>query len=316
MVAPRTVVVVNPNSQGGRLGKRWPELADTIARVFPFDEAITAARGDATRLTREALRAGAERVIAVGGDGTVNEVVNGFFADGAPIAPDAAFGLIPFGTGGDFRRTLQLPNAVPAAAAVIAANRRKHIDIGKITFVPTATQTPGSHAVRMFANVASFGSSGVISRMVEDSGKRLGKLSFLAATLRTTWSYQNQRIQLVFDGNDRVEATLNTVAIANGRYFGGGMKIAPNAELDDGSFDVVAIGDLSFAKVLTSSPRIYTGSHITMPEVSSRRAWVVEAEPIDRATVVDLEIDGEAPGRLPAKFEVMPTALWAIVPAA
>ncbi|MGE0867956.1 MAG: diacylglycerol kinase family protein [Kofleriaceae bacterium] len=315
MVAPRTVVVVNPNSQGGRLGKRWPELGEAIARVFPFEAAITAARGDATRLTREALRAGAERVIAVGGDGTVNEVVNGFFADGAAIAPDATFGLIPFGTGGDFRRTLRLSNDVTAAASVIASNHRKKIDVGKVTFMETPGDASARQAVRMFANVASFGSSGVISRMVEQSGKRLGRLSFLTATLRATWSYKNQRIQLVFDGKDRVEATLNTVAIANARYFGGGMKIAPNAEIDDGSFDVVAIGDLGFTKVLTSSPRLYTGSHINMREVSSRRARVVSAEPIDPGSVVDLEIDGEAPGRLPATFEVVPSALWAIVPA-
>src|SRR5215475_1247551 len=110
MVAPRTVVIVNPSSQGGKLGKRWPELADTIGRAFPFDEAITKAPGDATRLAREALRAGAERVVAIGGDGTINEVVNGFFDErGAPIAPAASFAVIPFGTGGDFRRSVNMP---------------------------------------------------------------------------------------------------------------------------------------------------------------------------------------------------------------
>src|SRR5205823_7685585 len=130
MVAPRTVVIVNPKSQGGRLGKRWPELADTIGRAFPFDERRTMGPGDATRLAREALREGFERVIAVGGDGTVNEVVNGFFDDGKPIAPSASFGLIPYGTGGDFRRTLDLPLATVDAAAVIAANHTKKIDVG------------------------------------------------------------------------------------------------------------------------------------------------------------------------------------------
>src|SRR5947208_2252248 len=129
MVAPRTVVVVNPKSQGGRLGKRWAELADTIGRAFPFEEAMTKGPGDATKLAREALRGGAERVVAIGGDGTINEVVNGFFDDaGAPIAPDASFALIPFGTGGDFRRTFRLPTEVADAAAVIARNQRRKID--------------------------------------------------------------------------------------------------------------------------------------------------------------------------------------------
>src|SRR3982751_4242649 len=121
MVTPRTVLIVNPQSQGGRLGKRWKEIADTISRAFPFEEAITQRAGDATRLTREALRGGAERVVAIGGDGTINEVVNGFFDErGAAIAPEASFGVIPFGTGGDFRRTAQLPTELAAAAQVIA----------------------------------------------------------------------------------------------------------------------------------------------------------------------------------------------------
>src|SRR5580692_2763060 len=133
MVAPRTVVIVNPQSQGGKLGKRWPELADTLGRAFPFDEARTMGPGDATRLAREALRAGAERVIAVGGDGTINEVVNGFFdADGQPISPSAAFGLVPYGTGGDFRRTMDIPIATASAAAVIAADHRVRIDVGRL----------------------------------------------------------------------------------------------------------------------------------------------------------------------------------------
>jgi diacylglycerol kinase family enzyme len=235
MLAPRTTVIVNPNSQGGRLGKRWVELSDTIGRAFPFDDVMTTGPGDATRLARTALAAGAERIVAIGGDGTVNEVVNGFFDEaGKPIAPEASFALIPFGTGGDFRRTFQLPTEIADAAAVIAANQRKKIDVGRLTFVATS----GEPAHRMFANIASFGVSGVVDRMVNESGKKLGRMSFLWATARATGSYKNQRVQLLFDGQekDRVEATINTVAIANGRYFGGGMKVAPDAEVDDGLF--------------------------------------------------------------------------------
>ncbi|MBA3391365.1 MAG: diacylglycerol kinase family lipid kinase [Deltaproteobacteria bacterium] len=311
MVAPRTVVVVNPNSQGGRLGKRWTELADTIGRAFPFDDVHTRAPGDATRLTREALQAGAERVIAIGGDGTVNEVVNGFFdGAGTPIAPEASFGLIPFGTGGDFRRTFRLPTETAEAAAVIAANQRRKIDIGKLEFRATS----GSTVTRMFANIASFGVSGVVDRLVNESGKKLGRLSFLWATARATLSYKNQRVQLVFDGKDRVEATINTVAVANGRYFGGAMMVAPHAEVDDGVFDVVALGDLGFGDLLTSGRRLYKGTHLTMDKVTTRRAKVIEAEGVDPRAVIELDIDGESPGRLPARFEIIPGALWMVVP--
>lgn len=311
MVAPRTVVIVNPKSQGGKLGKRWTELADTLARSFPFDEAITEGPGDATRLAREALRAGAERIVAIGGDGTVNETVNGFFDDtGAPIAPDAAFALIPYGTGGDFRRTFHLPTDFAEAVKVVAEDHRKRIDVGRLSFRATSGET----AHRMFANIASFGVSGVVDRLVNESGKKLGRLSFLWATARATLSYKNQRVQLVFDGKDRVEATINTVAIANGRYFGGAMMIAPDAEVDDGAFDVVAMGDLGFGDLLTSGRRLYKGTHLSMDKVSTRRAKVIEAEGVDPNAVIELDIDGESPGRLPARFEIVPGALSMVVP--
>jgi YegS/Rv2252/BmrU family lipid kinase len=311
MVMPRTVLVVNPRSQGGRLGKRWKDIADTIGRAFPFDELITEGPHDAIRLTREALRGGAERVVAIGGDGTINEVVNGFFDDqGKPIAPEASFAVIPFGTGGDFRRTANLPTELGDAARVIAANHRRKIDVGRLEFTTPA----GARAARMFANIASFGVSGVVDRLVNESGKRLGRLSFALATARATWSYTNPRVQLVFDGGDRVEATINTVAIANGRYFGGAMMVAPHAELDDGQFDVIAMGDFGFADLLRSGRRLYQGTHLAMDKVTARRARVVEAEPIDPGAVIELDVDGENPGRLPARFELVPAALWLVAP--
>src|SRR3978361_1106427 len=165
MVAPHTVVIVNPKSQGGRLGKRWPELAGVLQRQFPFDDVHTESAGHATELVREALRGGAERIVAIGGDGTVNEAVNGFFEDGKPFAPHASFALIPFGTGGDFRRTVGIPLETLAAAKLIAANHVRTIDVGRLDYVTTA----GAKAVRMFANIASFGVSGVVDRLVNES---------------------------------------------------------------------------------------------------------------------------------------------------
>jgi YegS/Rv2252/BmrU family lipid kinase len=311
------VVVVNPNSQGGKLGKRWPEVADTLSRAFPFDDVQTTGVGDATRLTREALQSGADRVIAIGGDGTVNEVVNGFFENGTPIAPEATFGLVPYGTGGDFRRTLGVPNDVQEAAKVIAMGKRRKIDVGKLTFVATSGPHAGGNAVRMFANITSFGVSGVVDRLVNESKKRLGgKMAFAWASVRASFQYKNQRVQLVFDGTDRVEATIYNVAVANGRYFGGGMKVAPSAELDDGTFDVVAFGDMGIGEALKLSRKIYDGAHLSMDKVTSRRARVVYAEPIESGGVVELDVDGEAPGKLPAQFEIVPQALWVAAPTA
>lgn len=316
MVAPRTVVIVNPRSQGGRLGKRWPEVAETLRRAFPFDERITTAPGDATRLAREALRDGVERVVAVGGDGTINEVVNGFFEDGVAIAPTAALALVPFGTGGDFRRTMNIPPATADAASVIAADHRARIDVGKLAYTAGADGAP--RLTRMFANIASFGVSGVVDRLVNQSGKRFGRLSFALATARATWSYKNQRVELVFDGDaaTRVEATINTVAVANGRYFGGAMMVAPDAAVDDGQFDVVALGDFTFGDLVRSGRRIYKGTHLAMAKVTTRRARVVDAAPVAPGAVIELDVDGEALGRLPARFEIVPGALAMVVPGA
>jgi len=261
---------------------------------------------------RDALRRGAERIVVIGGDGTISEAVNGFFDNGVAIAPDASFGLIPFGTGGDFRRTMEIPLEAADAAAVIARNHKKKIDLGKIEL----TQRDGTKTTRIFANIASFGVSGVVDRLVNESGKKLGRLSFALATARATWSYKNQRVSLTFDGRaqDRVEATINTVAIANGRYFGGAMMVAPNAEIDDGQFDVIAMGDFGFGDLVKSGRRLYKGTHLAMDKVTSRRARVVEAETVDPGAIVELDVDGEPLGKLPARFELLPGALWMVVP--
>jgi hypothetical protein len=205
---------------------------------------------------------------------------------------------------------VHVPKEIADAVAVIAANHRRRIDIGKLEFVAAggvAREAPTSandKTIRMFANVASFGVSGIVDRLVNQSGKRFGRLSFAVATARATWSYKNQRVQLVFDGTDRIEATINTVAIANGKYFGGAMMVAPDAEVDDGLFDVIAMGDFGFADFVRSGRRLYKGTHLGMEKVSTRRARVVEAEAIDKAAVVELDVDGECPGRLPARFEL------------
>jgi YegS/Rv2252/BmrU family lipid kinase len=314
MAEPRTVVVVNPKSQGGATGKRWPELAAVLRKHFAFEEAMTTGPGDATRLTREALTGGADRVVALGGDGTINEVVNGFFTDGRAIAPAAAFGLIPFGTGGDFRRTMQIPLDLADAAAVIAADHRKALDVGRLEY----TGADGARAARMFANICSFGISGVVDRLVNQSKKRFGRLSFALATARATFRYTNQRVHLRFDDDPGATAdvTINTVAVANGRYFGGAMMVAPDAEVDDGLFDVICLGDFGKAEILLKGSRVYKGRHLTMDKVTTRRAKIVDAEPVDPAAEVELDLDGENIGRLPARFTLVPRALTMVVPTA
>lgn len=315
MGSPRVVVIVNPNSQGGSLGKKWPELADAIRRELPFEDVRTGAPGDATRLCAEALRGGAEIVVAVGGDGTINEVANGFFERGEPIARGAALAVLPQGTGGDFVRTCHIPKDFREAVKVLARGHRRTIDAGRCDHA-TERDRGGVHT-RMFVNIGSFGLSGVTDRFINKSKKRLGsKLSFLAATTRSIFAYDNQRVRLTFDEDaaGAVDMTINTVAVANGKFFGGGMKVAPDAELDDGMFDVVALGDMGLGDFVRHSRRLYDGSHLSLAKVSHRRATILHAAPASSEQTVELDIDGETPGILPATFRIVPRALDLIVP--
>jgi YegS/Rv2252/BmrU family lipid kinase len=303
---PGTVLVVNPQSAGGKTERRWPELRATIQEAYgSFEERFTRAAGDATEMTRAALKNGAELVVAVGGDGTINEVVNGFFDGDKSLAPSAAFGIVPAGTGGDFIKTLGVPRDTFAAASNLKSPARA-IDVGRLTYVTD----DGATAVRYFINIASFGIGGMIDRLVNQSSKAFGgKVSFAVATLKAGAKYKNATVRLTLDDGAVKEGKIYNVAVANGRYFGGGMKVAPDAALDDGWFDVITLGDFGFADLIFRGLDIYSGKHLKNPKVTVHRARKIEATPVDGAAEVLLDVDGEAPGRLPAKFELLAGAL-------
>jgi YegS/Rv2252/BmrU family lipid kinase len=302
-----TVVIVNPRSAGGKTEKRWPLFREIIHEAYgPFDARFTDAPGSATRLAREALGAGAELVVAMGGDGTINEVVNGFYDGARAIAPNAAFGVLPAGTGGDFIKTLGTPREVREAALELKRATPRPIDLGRLRFIGH----DGAPAVRHFINIASFGISGLVDQYVNDSSKALGgTVSFAMATLRAGLKYKNASVRITLDAEPAKEGRIYNVAVANGRYFGGGMKVAPNAALDDGLFDVVTLGDFTFADLLLRGLDIYSGKHLSNPKVTVHRARRVEATVDGEGAAVLLDVDGEQPGRLPASFEMVPGGL-------
>jgi YegS/Rv2252/BmrU family lipid kinase len=313
MPGPRTLLIVNPSAQNGQLGRRWPELGAILRRELgSFEDAMTSGPGDATRLAREAVEAGIDTVVAVGGDGTTNEVVNGFFDGDRARTTTTALAVLPFGTGGDFRRSIGLSPDTRVAARALAERQVRTIDVGHLEL----TGRDGAPQTRTFINIASFGVSGLVDEYVNQTSKRLGgRLSFMLATARAGFTYDNQRVRLVFDGDSAgaVDVTVYLVAVANGRYFGGGMQIAPKAELDDGQFDVVAMGDVSKWELLRHGRRVYNGTHLELDKVSHRRARVVRAEPVG-GEPVRLDVDGETPGVLPATFRLLPGALRLVVP--
>jgi YegS/Rv2252/BmrU family lipid kinase len=292
-----SVVIVNPASASGSTGEAWPQIASDLRSQFgSFRVFFTKHRSDAAALAGEAARKGAKLIIACGGDGTISEVANGILASGK----DVELGILPSGTGGDFRRTLEIPVRTRDAARVLRTGRTVRIDVGRVSFV----DHNGAEAMRYFVGVASCGMSTKVVERVKADG-----LSFASSLLQT--AMRNEAIRLVVqldDAHDR-QLTVSNLCIANARYFGGGMKIAPDAKLTDGKFDVVSVGDLSALKMFTSAPRVYFGSHLSMPEVSHALARKVSVRPTDGTKEVALEIDGELPGRLPATFQIIPEAL-------
>ncbi|HEY6805960.1 MAG TPA: diacylglycerol kinase family protein [Pyrinomonadaceae bacterium] len=306
------LVIVNPTSASGATGSSWPQLASDLASHFgPFKNVFTKASGDAATIAAEAARKGVSYIIACGGDGTISEVANGILNSGK----DVELGILPSGTGGDFRKTLEIPAQSRDAAQILRTGRTRRIDVGRVSFVDER----GKEVTRYFLGVASCGMSTKVIERVKSGGPEWlpantprwlgGRISFGASLLQTAMRSEPSRIIVQLDDSNDHQLNVVNFCVANARYFGGGMKIAPEARLLDGKFDVVSVGDLSAVKIMTSAPRIYFGSHLSMNEVHHALAKKVVLRPADRHTEIALEIDGELPGRLPATFQIIPGAL-------
>lgn len=301
------LLVVNPRAGAGAAARRLPALRRALEEAGArFDVALTDGPRDGTRIVREALRSGTRGIAVVGGDGTLNEAINGFFdEEGRPIASDAWLGPLPCGTGGDFRRTLGVSRRIDPMVTRMLWARPRRIDVGWMRYV----DHDGREAQRAFLNIASFGLSGLVVRVVDENPKWIGGTpAYLFGTLRAMRRYRNQRVRIALDDGEPRETNVLTVAIANGRFFGGGMKVAPNAEIDDGLFDVVTLAQAPLES-LAMSADIYRGTHLGRGGVSCVRAKRIVAAPVDEGDVVLIDLDGEQPGRLPATFEVVPGAL-------
>jgi len=300
-----TVFLVNPAAANGSTGRRWPEIAHQAAGVgLEGDALISERRGHLGELAREAALAGAGLLVVVGGDGTLHEVVNGL--DGLTETPPLA--LIPRGTGGDFVRTFGIPGDVAAAARIALEGDTVPIDLGRVTY----RAWDGHEATALFANVASAGMSGAIAQRANDTSKALGaRASYLWATFAVFARWSAVETRLTVDGETR-SGPMFDVVIANGRFFGGGMKMCPDALPGDGLLDVVTIGDVTRRDLVVTMPKIYRGTHLPHPRAEALRGRVVT---IETDEPVPVELDGEQPGTTPARFEVLPGALRLRVPA-
>jgi diacylglycerol kinase (ATP) len=241
--------------------------------------------------------------VVVGGDGSVNEVANGVVG-----APEVEIAVIARGTGWDFARSQGLPHRLRDAIAVARDGRAREIDLGRVRFRSWA----GPDAESYFANIASAGMSGAIAQRANETTKALGgKVSYLWATLAVFAGWKVSDVTVAVDGDERA-GRMHDVVIANGPYFGGGMKICPDASAEDGLFDVLLIGDLTKRDLMVTLPKTYRGRHLPHPKAELLRGSSVKVETPEP---LPIELDGEQPGTTPVTFEVVPRALRVRVPA-
>jgi diacylglycerol kinase (ATP) len=297
-------VIVNPVAGAYSTRRKWPVISKLLKRIgLSFDFEYTEGVGHAIELARMAASDGYRYLVVVGGDGTVNEVANGIlYSTGAS---STALGVVSTGTGSDFARSTGIPRDFPTACSTLTSPKRLTIDVGVVEY-----QSKGQTLRRFFVNAAGVGFDAAVVEKTERLPKYFGgTIPYVAGLLRTLFSYKNKPI--VLKVGDEVESgrVLNVV-VANGGYLGGGMHVAPQAELGDSLLDVVIIGDMGKFELLKEFPTVYKGTHIYHPKVRVKKATHVTIESPESMLV---HADGELLGESPASFWVMPAALSIVV---
>lgn len=310
-VPGRPLLIVNPASGGGKTGKSFDSLRGTIGQALgPMRVTFTEARGHAIELAKQGVADGHKIIIAVGGDGTFHEVVNGVMDSGA-AGKLVRVGLIAQGTGGDFRKTLGIDHRLDRYLEVLKAGRTQQIDVGRVRY----RDANGEEKQRWFVNILSSGMGGLVDRYVQDSPSYLsGKAAYFGASVKALARCKEGRLHASIANNGATEHRLMRtymIAICNGRYFGGGMKIAPMAALDDGKFEVVSMGAASKLAFAIHAQKVYDGSHLRAPGVEHFQATGIDLdlENLDARDVFLNDVDGEPLGGLPIHVEMHAKAL-------
>lgn len=304
MVKLQTKVIVNPVAGARSTRRKWPIINRLLERIgLTFDFNYTEGVGHAIELAQAAASDGYSYLVAVGGDGTVNEVANGILLSRNAAA--TVLGVVSTGTGSDFARSAGLARDYTTACNNLTSSKRLTIDVGVVEY-----QSGGKRHERFFVNAAGVGFDAAVVKETERLPKFFGgTIPYVAGMLRTLVSYRNKNIVLKVGDEEERKRVLN-VAVANGNYCGGGMRIAPDAELDDKLLDVVVFGDMSKFEILKEFPTIYKGTHINHPKVSVKKAANVS---IESAKPMLVYADGELLGECPASFRVVPAALSLVV---
>jgi YegS/Rv2252/BmrU family lipid kinase len=304
MARLQTKIIVNPVAGARSTRRKWPIISRLLERIgLTFDFDYTEGVGHAMELARIAASDGYRYLVAVGGDGTVNEVANGILH--SPNAAATALGVVSTGTGSDFARSAGLARDYTTACSQLTSSKRLTIDVGVVKY-----QRDGKTQERFFVNSAGVGFDAAVVKETARFPKFFGgTIPYVAGMLRTLVSYKNKSVTLKMGDEEEHHRVLN-VAVANGNYCGGGMRIAPDAALDDELLDVVVIGDMGKLEILKEFPTIYKGTHVNHPKVSVKKAADIRIESAEPMLVY---ADGELLGECPASFRVVPAALSLVV---
>jgi YegS/Rv2252/BmrU family lipid kinase len=293
--------IVNPAAGHGKALEAWAKVRAHLKCAV--ETVRTEGPGHATRLASQALAQSVDTIVAVGGDGTINEVVNGFFEQDRLISNRASLAIVPHGTGSDFIKMLQLPPDAETAAAVIQAKNHRLLDLMKVRY----TKLDGTPASRYAINITSFGMGAAVASRVNRSSKIFGrKMSFVLATVRTAMAFSGSSVSMCFDNSKTIHAEVTNVAVGNGKYQGAGMLSCPRAAIDDGVLDVTVVEFLPALQLLRNLPLLYNGKIYSHPKIQFHRVQSVRA---DSKKIVLVEVDGETVGRLPIEISVMPQTL-------
>jgi diacylglycerol kinase (ATP) len=305
MSKSRTHIILNPASRGGKTRAKGAEILRLIEHQLgdALSLHITQSRLDATHSAAEAIRQGCELIVTIGGDGTIQEVVNGFFSNGHLINPDCRLGIINCGTGHGFAQSLALPRSIESQVELLSRGRCRPVDLGRVRY----QNERGKTCYRYFVNECQLGIGASVVERVQGNQKRLGgSIAFGLGVVQTVFRHKSQSMTLILDEKETITGSLTGVVVANGAFTGGGMNLAPTARIDDGTLKVLVMYDLSLAQRLLNFPKIYFGTHLSSSLFGYHEARSLK---ICSEETVFVEADGETLGTTPCSVDIIPSAV-------
>lgn len=308
----KTCVVINPVSGRGKMFKRWPQLETQLkTAIGEFDTFISQYPSHATILTREAINNGYERIIAVGGDGTLSQVANGFFSDDGykkPLNENAVLGIISSGTGCDTVRTLDVGKDFNAQVETLRTGKATKIDLGQVQ----AKSKGGKSNIQLFINICSFGLSGdVVAAVNKGGGGKIlsGRFAYLFAAMGALIKSKNKLVKMKI-GDNSIEQTIAIVGVANGAFCGGGVNLAPMAHMNDAKLEAIVVGDVGLLDLIKYMKKLFKGEHLSHPKIDHYSLIKFSAQALNSDDEkVCVEADGEPIGYLPCEITIREKAI-------